>query len=67
MIYVDTGFLFALISERDAQHVRVLDVFRSFRTSRRQEPLITTNYVVAESITLTRRIGHAEAVRLGQQ
>jgi len=45
----------------------VLDVFRSFRTSRREEQLITTNYVAAETITLTRRIGHAEAVSLGEQ
>ena len=29
--------------------------------------LLTTNHVVAETITLTRRIGHAEAATLGEQ
>jgi predicted nucleic acid-binding protein len=29
--FLDTGFLFALISKRDAHHRRVVDVFRTFK------------------------------------
>ena len=67
MIFLDTGFLFALISKRDAHHARVVEVFQAFRNMRLADHLLTTNHVVAETITLTRRIGHTEAARLGEQ
>jgi predicted nucleic acid-binding protein len=67
VIFIDTGFLFALISENDIQHERVVGVFRSVRRSGFEKQILTTNYVVAETITLTRRLGHAEAVRLGER
>lgn len=67
MIFVDTGFLFALVSTRDAHHKRVVEVFREFQNRRLADHLLTTNHVVAEVITLTLKIGHSEAVRLGDQ
>ncbi len=67
MIFLDTGFLFALVSKRDVHHARVVEVFRAFKDLRLAEHLLTTNHVVAEAVTLTRKIGHAEAARLGEQ
>lgn len=67
MIFVDTGFLFALVSKRDAHHPRVVEVFRTFKDLRLADHLLTTNHVVAETITLTRKIGHEEAARVGDQ
>ena len=67
MTFLDTGFLFALTSKRDAHHKRVVEVFRTFKDLRLSEHLLTTNHVIAETITLARRIGHAEAVRLGEK
>ena len=63
MIFLDTSFLYALVSERDAQHERVGEVFRSFRYAH----IVTTNHVIAETVTLARRLGHAEASSLGDQ
>ena len=67
MTFVDTGFLFALVSSKDEHHARVVDVFNTFRSVRLREHLVTTNHVVAETITLTRKIGHEKAARLGDQ
>jgi predicted nucleic acid-binding protein len=67
VIFLDTGFLFALVSKKDAHHKRVVDIFREFKSVRLADHLLTTNHVVAEAITLTLKIGHSEAVRLGEQ
>lgn len=67
MTFLDTGFLFALVSKRDAHHERVVEVFREFQNRRLQDHLLTTNYVIAETITLTLKIGHDKAVKLGDQ
>ena len=67
MIFLDTGFLFALVSRRDAHHRRVVDVFRDFRNARLADVLLTTNHVVAETITLTLKSGHDKAENLGDQ
>lgn len=67
MIFLDTGFLFALVSKKDAHHKRVVDVFREFRSVRLPEHLLTTNHVVVEAITLTLKVGHEKAVKLGDQ
>lgn len=67
MTFLDTGFLFALISKRDAHHARVVEVFRELRGLRLADHVLTTNHVVAEAVTLTRKIGHEEAARLGDQ
>ena len=67
MIFVDTGFFFALVSSRDPDHERVLEVLASFGNRRLRDFLITTNHVVFETIRLTRRrIGHGEAVSMGE-
>lgn len=66
MTFVDTGFLFALISTRDEHHERVVEVFRTFKDRSLAETLLTTNHVVAETITLARKIGHQEAATLGE-
>ena len=67
MTFLDTGFLFALVSKKDAHHARVVEVFRTFRNLRLADHLLTTNHVVAETITLTLKVGHPEAVRIGEQ
>jgi uncharacterized protein len=67
VIFVDTSFLFALVSEKDAHHQRVLAVARDLRAAPLSEQLITTNHVVAETITLTRGLGHDPAVRIGER
>lgn len=63
MTFIDTGFLFALISTRDEHHERVVEVFRTFKGLSLADTLLTTNHVVAETITLTRKIGHPERRR----
>jgi hypothetical protein len=65
--FLDTGFLFALVSKKDAHHERVVEVFRTFKNLRLANHLLTTNHVIAETITLTLKVGHAEAVRIGEQ
>jgi uncharacterized protein len=68
VIFVDTGFFFALASEKDPDHHRVLDVWQGFRGRRLSELLVTTNHVVMECITLTRvRIGHQATVVMGER
>ena len=52
MTVLDTGFLFALVSKKDAHHARVVEVFRAFRNVRLADHLLTTNHVIAETITL---------------
>lgn len=74
MIFLDTGFLFALFVEGDDDHGRVQEVFERFRGQRLQDLLLTTNYVVAETVTLLRKRGHPDsrvrhglAVSVGEQ
>ena len=67
MIFLDTGFLFALVSNRDAHQERVVEVFREFQHRRLRDHVLTTNHVVAEAITLSLKIGHDKAVKLGDQ
>jgi predicted nucleic acid-binding protein len=67
VIFLDTGFLFALISTRDEHHQRVLAVFQGLKTEGLTGSLLTTNHIVAETITLARRIGHEEATRIGDR
>jgi len=67
VIFLDTGFVFALISAKDEHHDRVLDVFRKLKIDHPADRLLTTNHVVAETITLVRRIGHEEATKIGER
>ena len=74
MIFLDTGFLFALFVVGDEDHGRVQEVFEGFRGQRLQDLLLTTNHVVAETVTLLRKRGHPDsrvrhglAVSVGEQ
>lgn len=67
MIFLDTSFLFALVSSKDEHHRRVVEVFRTLESRRLSEVVLTTNHVVAETISLTRTLGHEHAVRLGER
>jgi len=68
VIFVDTGFFFALASKTDADHERVVEVFKSL--DRRQLPqlCVTTNHVVLETIRLTKwNMGQEAAVDMGRR
>ncbi len=74
MIFLDTGFLFALVYADDVNHARVRQVFESHRDRPLADFVLTTNHVVAETVTLLRtkagtdpRARHALAVEIGQQ
>ena len=68
MIFVDTGFFFALASAKDPDHERAREVFQGLQGRRLPDLLLTTNHVVFEAITLARyRIGHAAALSMGEQ
>lgn len=67
MIFVDTGFLFAMVSTKDEHHHRVLEVLKPYEDRRLSEFLLTTNHVVGETLTMLRGLGHQQAVRMGEQ
>ena len=74
MIFLDTGFLFAYVSQNDKDHARVIDVLEAHRGERLADFLLTTNHVVAETITLVSKRGHRNpgirhdvAVKVGRQ
>ena len=74
MIFLDTGFLFAYVSENDKNHVRANEVLEAHRGQRLADLLLTTNHVVAETITLVSKRGHRDprirhdlAVKVGRQ
>lgn len=74
MIFLDTGFLYALIDADDAHHARVREVLEQERGRRLFESVLTSNHVLAETLTLLRKRGkqdararHARAVEVGRQ
>jgi len=74
VIFLDTGFLFAYVSENDEDHARVNEVLEAHRGRRLSDFLLTTNHVVAETITLVSKRGHRDpgvrhdlAVKVGRQ
>jgi len=60
VIFLDTGFLFAYVSENDQDHGRVNEVLEEHRGRRLSDFLLTTNHVVAETITLLSKRGHRD-------
>ncbi len=74
MIFLDSGFLCAYFSEEDAHHERVSRVLDSHQGQRLADYVLTTNHVVAETITLIRvrshrdpRVRHQLAVKVGRE
>ena len=74
MIFLDTGFLHALVDADDANHARVCEVLERERGKRLLDLVITSNHVVAEILTLTRSRGkqdtqlrHTRAVEIGRK
>jgi len=62
-IFVDTGAWYALVDSDDTDH-RAAAAFLATNTI----PLITTNYVFSETVTLIRyRLGHEAARSFGQK
>lgn len=74
MIFLDTGFIFALVCKHDANHLRVRAVMDEYRGRGLSQLVLTTNHVVEETITLVRSsvhrdagVAHDVAVALGRQ
>lgn len=64
MIFLDTGFVFAFIAERDVNHRRALGFLEQYEGRPLTDFVITTNHVVSETLTLVRTRAHAQpAVR----
>jgi predicted nucleic acid-binding protein len=66
VILADTSFFYALLAPHDQDHDRAVAALREIGPARSAEVLLTTNYVIAETLTLSRREGHRAAVRLGE-
>ena len=74
MIFLDTGFLFALFVKGDKQHEQVSKIFEEYADRRLADVFLTTNYIVSETVTLLKTKGHPDplarhalAVSVGQQ
>ncbi|MEO8362213.1 MAG: PIN domain-containing protein [Vicinamibacteria bacterium] len=66
MIFVDTSYFHAFFEPLDENHSRALGAAREFRGQRLPDLLITTDFVVMETITLARsRASHRQAVLVG--
>lgn len=69
MIFVDTSFLFPLLSEKDPDHGRVRAALEGYRGRTAPRLFLTTNFVIAETLTLIRTTpprSHAATVRAGR-
>ena len=63
MIFVDTSAWFAIFSRRDVNHPSAMQALRTFRG-----PLITSDYVVDETLTLLRsRNENRRAIAFGRR
>lgn len=60
MIFLDTGFLYALVIKRDENHARVLEVMRRYHDRDLRKFGLTTNHVIEETITLIKASGHRD-------
>lgn len=54
MIFLDTGFAFALVCRRDENHERVRAVMNEYRGRDLQQLVLTSNHLVEETITCAR-------------
>jgi predicted nucleic acid-binding protein len=63
LVYVDTSGWYALVDETDADHLPVKEWFK-----KNESPLITSDYVFDETITLIRTsLGLEEAIMFGER
>jgi len=51
LIFLDTGFLFALVYADDVHHARVREVLERYRDRPLADFVVTTNHVIAETVT----------------
>jgi predicted nucleic acid-binding protein len=64
--FVDTSGIVALLFRRDARHAQARAAWKALLA--RHSSLVTTELVIAESVTLARsRAGHDLSVRLGER
>lgn len=62
-IFADTSGWYAALDKSDSDHAAAKSFFNSLPS-----PLITTNLIVSETLTLVNsRLGHVEAVRIGNK
>ena len=74
MIFLDTGFVYALIDADDKSHARAREVFEREHGKQLADSVITTNHILSETLTLLRtrgqqdeRFRHSRAVAVGRQ
>ncbi|MEW6367075.1 MAG: PIN domain-containing protein [Acidobacteriota bacterium] len=72
MIFVDTGFFFALFAiEERARHTQARQLLSTMRGRKLSDMLITTDHIVLETLTLiqttVKRNAHARAVFVGEK
>jgi predicted nucleic acid-binding protein len=72
VIFVDTGFFFALFAaEEHERHRQANEVFQTLQGRRLHDELLTTDHVVSETLTLiqttVKRNAHARAVHVGER
>jgi len=61
-LFVDTGAWYAYVNEKDPDHEWIAESIETATT-----PLVTSNYVFDETITLTaKRLGHRTATEVGK-
>ena len=65
-LFVDTSAFVALSDRRDKNHVAAKRILKS--AARRRRPLLTSTYIVDETITILRfKLGHDVAVEVGER
>jgi uncharacterized protein len=65
-VFVDTSAFVALVDRHDRNHAAARRCLRTLARQRRE--LVTSTYVVDETLTLTRmHLGHTVAVEIGQR
>ena len=68
MIFVDTSFFFALFSKRDPRHGEATSAFKEFEGRRLADLFLTTDHVISETLTLTKKkSGHRSCVFAGKR
>jgi uncharacterized protein len=62
-VFADSAFLYALVDRRDSAHAPAVEALRKLVVA--QRPVVTSDYVLAEALTLAKaRAGSVAALRL---